>query len=292
MRRTNLGEARPLGSGNVNNLNDSSESGFPLPRPEHPPGVRPQVADRRPSTDREAAGAPPIETESLGWPFGVDADLSRSSVEAAEPRWGVDPADNDALRRRDDASLTHNPIVRLFIEWVPLLLGAFLLAMVVRLFAFQAYSIPSRSMVPTLVVNDRVLVNKLSYDAHDVNRGDLVVFKRPANTEGQFEDLIKRVIGLSGETVRFQNGDVFVNGQLVEESYILEPDSTFPTQGIPGCVPTGTATECTVPSDHVFVLGDNRRGSTDGRVFGPIPEESIVGRAWVRVWPLTNVGLL
>jgi len=220
---------------------------------------------------------------SLGSAYGGStqtADVPKTGFDLDSPPEGF----NESLRA--------NPATRLLIEWVPLLLGAFLLAMIVRLFAFQAYYIPSGSMIPTLAIQDRVLVNKLSYDFHDVNRGDIVVFKRPEGTTGDVDDLIKRVIGLSGETVVFQNGNVFVDGRLVQESYLAQQDSTFPIDGIPGCVPAGTATECTVPSDHVLVLGDNRQSSTDGRIFGPIPEDTIVGRAFVRVWPLSNIGLL
>lgn len=190
------------------------------------------------------------------------------------------------------AQLRANPATRLLLEWVPLLIGAFIVAMVVRMFVFQAYYIPSGSMIPTLEVRDRVLVNKLSYNFHDVNRGDIMVFKRPEGTDGTVDDLIKRVIGLPGETLNFRNGNVYVDGQLVEESYLQEQDSTFPIAGIPGCVPAGTSSECTVPEGHVFVLGDNRRGSTDGRVFGPIPTDTIVGRAFVKVWPLGEIGLM
>lgn len=320
------GDAGPnglLGSENVHNLNDSAESGSPVPAPEPSPFSEPSPLDphvRAPLPVAEpepvaapTAAAPPLDAVLPGWedaatpvtgtvptipgvsPAGqmgpaFGSTYSGSGLPPAEvPQTGFDL---DSPPEGFNESMRANPATRLLIEWVPLLLGAFLLAMIVRLFAFQAYFIPSGSMIPTLMVQDRVLVNKLSYDFHDVNRGDVIVFKRPEGTSGDVDDLIKRVIGLSGETLVFQNGNVFVDGQLVEESYIAEQDSTFPIAGIPGCVPAGTSTECTVPSDHVFVLGDNRRGSTDGRVFGPVPEETIVGRAWVRVWPITSIGLL
>jgi len=166
-----------------------------------------------------------------------------------------------------------------------LLLVPFLLALVARLFVFQAYFIPSGAMLPTLEVEDRVLVNKRSYSAGDVGRGDIVVFTRTENTLGRYDDLVKRVVALPGETVTLREGRVEIDGLGLQESYLLEPDSTFPSQGMPGCAGERSATECTVPDGHVFVLGDNRRGSTDSRVFGPIPTDTIVGRAFLKVYP-------
>lgn len=165
------------------------------------------------------------------------------------------------------------------------IVASFVLALVARLFFVQAYFVPSGSMIPTLDVQDRVLVNKRSYASGEVGRGEIIVFTRPEGTSGDVDDLLKRVVGLAGETIAFQNGNVFIDGQLVQESYIAEPDSTFPIAGMPGCEPAGTSTQCTIPDDHVFVLGDNRRGSTDGRVFGPIPEDSIVGQAVLKIFP-------
>lgn len=191
-------------------------------------------------------------------------------------------------------SLSDNPAGRFVLEWLPILLGAAIVALLVRAFIFQAYFIPSGSMIPTLAKNDRVLVNKLSYDFHDVNRGDVVVFGRPANEDPTgIPDLIKRIIALPGETVQLRNGDVYVDGALVRESYLVEQVSTRPLRNdaIPGCIDADPI-NCTVPEGYVFVMGDNRAGSRDSREFGPIPIDSIVGRSFVKVWPLTNLGLL
>ena len=208
------------------------------------------------------------------WP-GMDAEPA-----AAEPESTM-------------SQLRANPVTRWLIDWVPILIGAFLLALFVRAFAFQAFSIPSGSMIPTLQIDDRVLVNKLSYTVGDVSRGDVVVFKRPENSPGQFDDLIKRVIGLPGDTITISNGELFVNGFLLEESYIARQSSTAPLRvgEIPGCL-DATPTECTVPDDRLLVFGDNRQSSTDGREFGTIPVDDVVGRAFVKVWPLTDIGWL
>ena len=167
------------------------------------------------------------------------------------------------------------------VEWVVIIGGAFLVAFVVKTFLVQAFFIPSGSMLPTLHEDDRVLVNKLSYDLHDVHRGDLVVFERPeGETVGQIKDLIKRVVALPGERIEQRDGHVYIDDQLLEEPYL--DDGTQTTNLEPQTVPEG----------HVFVMGDNRGDSMDSRVFSAIDEDLIVGRAFVRVWPLPDVSLL
>jgi len=155
-------------------------------------------------------------------------------------------------------------------------------ALVIKTFLFQAFYIPSESMEPTLKPGDRVLVNKLSYDLHHIHRGDIVVFKRPPAEAGNpaIKDLIKRVIGLPGETIEQRGGRVYINGQPLNESYL----------------PAGTSTtnlrRQVVPAGQYFVMGDNRSNSSDSRFIGPIPGSLIVGRAFIRVWPLSSVDLL
>jgi len=166
------------------------------------------------------------------------------------------------------------------------------LAIIVRTFLFGAYYIPSPSMEPTLSVGDRIIVNKVSYRLHDVNRGDLVVFSPtgPAAADG-IDDLIKRVIALPGETVTLDAGRVIIDGGLLLEPYLPAPDITTDMEVVPGCAGSA-AGACTVPDGHVFVLGDNRANSRDSRFFGPVPVDSIAGRAFVRVWPLGSLDRL
>jgi signal peptidase I len=167
------------------------------------------------------------------------------------------------------------------VEWVLLVGGALVIALLIKTFLFQAFYIPSESMVPTLEENDRVLVNKLSYRLHDVHRGDIVVFEAP---EGQAQDgvndLVKRVVGLPGDTVEGRDGRVFVNGEPLEEDYL--PDGTE----------TSTFGPQEVPAGSYFVMGDNRQASRDSRFFGAIPEDDIVGRVFVRIWPPTRIGFM
>lgn len=167
------------------------------------------------------------------------------------------------------------------LEWVGVIVGALLVALLIKTFLLQAFYIPSRSMEPTLRIGDRVLVNKLSYKVHDINRGDIVVFERPKDEPPDaIKDLIKRVIGLPGETISTQNGQVYIDGRPLDEPYL--PDGTV-TDNLP---PTK------VPDGEVFVMGDNRGDSRDSRYFGPIDEGLIVGRAFVRIWPVTHLGFL
>jgi signal peptidase I len=183
----------------------------------------------------------------------------------------------------DEESAQYEHRVRAAVEWILVILGAIGVALLLKIFLFQAFYIPSSSMEPTLQIDDRVLVNKLSYDAHDVNRGDLIVFRRPEEISGDTRDLIKRVIGLPGESVSTDpdTGQVLIDGQPLIEPY-LEPSVRS----------SGLETPVLVSEGHVFVMGDNRGNSQDSRVFGPIETDSIVGRAFIRVWPLDTIDFL
>ena len=177
-----------------------------------------------------------------------------------------------------------------FVEWVLVIVGAILLALVVKVFLLQAFYIPSLSMSPTLRVGDRVLVNKLSYRLHDVNRGDVIVFERPASeTSSTIPDLIKRVVGLPGESISFIDGAVYVDGKRLDETYLSDGTVTSSANAPNKCT---AEAPCVVPSGQVWVMGDNRSDSKDSRYFGSIDESTIVGRAFVTVWPLGRFGLL
>ncbi len=176
-----------------------------------------------------------------------------------------------------DANDEEASLVRSLFEWVMVLVGAIVVAMLLRAFLFQAFKIPSESMESTLLVQDRVMVNRVSYHLHDVNRGDVVVFTAPPGIPVGEAHLIKRVIGLAGETIEGRDNAVYVNGQRVAEPY-LDPADTildFP----PIAIPEGT----------VFVMGDNRDDSGDSRIFGPIETDTIVGRAFIIYWPLDRL---
>ena len=158
---------------------------------------------------------------------------------------------------------------------------AVLAAILIRSFVVQPFYIPSGSMEPTLHVGDRVLVNKLSYDFHAVHRGDIVVFKKPPNdTSPGVKDLIKRVIGLPGERISGQNGHVYINGHELAEPWLPKGVTTAPFPAT------------SIPTGEYFMMGDNRGDSADSRIIGPVPKSLFIGRAFLRVWPLSRIGTL
>jgi len=168
-------------------------------------------------------------------------------------------------------------------EWVAIVAAALVAALVIKAFVIQAFYIPSGSMEPTLKVGDRVLVNKLAYHAHPIHRGDIVVFTRPKLEGGApaIKDLIKRVIGLPGETIESSSdGQVLIDGRTLREPYLPA-----------GTITTGINRQ-TVPPGHYWVMGDNRSNSRDSRFFQAIPRSLVVGRAFVLVWPLSSLQFL
>ena len=200
----------------------------------------------------------------------LDVELGRDATDAE----GEDDDEPDAR---------HGPW-RAIVEWAAVIGCGVLIALAAQTFLVQAFWIPSPSMAPTLEVGDRVLVNKLAYRAHEVRRGDLVGVERPPEAsngqEGEIKDLIKRVIAVGGDTIEAHEGEVYVNGERIEEPYLAEGTVT---ENLPRQV---------VPEGEVFVMGDNRSNSEDSRVFGPIPEDTIIGRAFVKVMPLSDLGWL
>jgi signal peptidase I len=230
------------------------------------------------STSVEDLGSVPEATE-----------IEASEAAPMESAGAVKPPRAAAV---DDDETRREQRVRSAVEWVAVIVGALVVALVVKTFLFQAFYIPSASMEPTLEKGDRVLVNKLSYDVHDVNRGDVVVFKLPADQVGSdgIEDLIKRVVGLPGDVIETREGVVYVNDRRLDEPYL--PDGTL--TGDPSNLNNPAISRQTVPDDTVFVMGDNRANSHDSRYSdrGPIPIDSIVGRAFVLVWPPGKVGAL
>jgi signal peptidase I len=180
-----------------------------------------------------------------------------------------------------------------------LLLIALTVAVAIKTFLIQPFYIPTESMLPTIEVNDRVMVSKLNYRFGEPQRGDIVVFLSPLNGEddasfpqrvvrvvleavgirtASADDLIKRVVAIAGDTVEIHDGKLFVNEVEVDEPYLLEEG----TMGDFGPV--------VVPAESVFVMGDNRDVSYDSRRFGPIAKENLVGEAVLRIWPIGRFG--
>ncbi len=182
---------------------------------------------------------------------------------------------------------------RWIIELAGVVVVAVVVAFLLRTFVIATYSIPSGSMEPTLQVGDRIVVNKLSYDLHGVDRGNIVVFSTPPKEDcagPPVADLVKRVIGLPGETISLSGGNVFINGHLLAETWLpaSEQGRTYP-----GPSPAGYSLHqpYRIPNGDVYVMGDNRTLSCDSRYWGPIHESTIVGKVDLRIWPLSRLGL-
>ncbi len=170
------------------------------------------------------------------------------------------------------------------LEWIVIIVVATVVALGVRAYVAQDFVVPSTSMWPTLQVGDRILVNKLAYDLHGIHRGDIVVFRRPPNEHcppPEVAYLVKRVIGLSGETLSSRGNHVYVNGRLLHEPWL-------PSSGADLGTPIPTTT---VPKGDIFVMGDNRVFSCDSRIWGPFPQGYVVGHVVLRIWPPSRIGL-
>lgn len=186
-----------------------------------------------------------------------------------------------------------------WVELPILIVVAFGIALLVKTFLVQAFWIPSESMEDTLKINDRVLVSKMSYRFGDPRQGDVVVFIAPPGEDipepassasralfnrlglgSKDKDLIKRVIATGGQTIQIKGGRTYVDERQVAEPY-RKDQTPLPDYG-----------PYKVPPDALFVMGDNRFQSHDARAFGAIKESSVVGRAFVRIWPLGRLGSL
>lgn len=180
-------------------------------------------------------------------------------------------------------------------EWAESIVIAFLLAMVIREFFVQAFKIPSGSMIPTLVVGDRLMVNKLRYGpkirfTHQrlpgfskPRRGDVIVFTYPEDPK---RDFIKRLIAFGGERVEIRDGDIYIDGKLWTDPRIAK--IYYYNRGRYG--QEGEAVD--VPEGSVYVLGDNSASSHDSRFWGFVPVENIIGRAELIYWPLPRLRVL
>lgn len=186
--------------------------------------------------------------------------------------------------------VTKDPKGRWLLETLGVVVVAVVIAVLLRTYVVGTYSIPSGSMEPTLMVNDRILVDKLSYDLHGIGRADIVVFSTPPDEHcggAPVSDLVKRVIGLPGETISLSGGRVYINGKLLAEPWLTETAQHSTTPG-PGSQPYSLRNPYKVPPHDVFVMGDNRTYSCDSRYWGPIHESTIVGKVDVRIWPISR----
>ncbi|MFH1825835.1 MAG: signal peptidase I [bacterium] len=166
-----------------------------------------------------------------------------------------------------------------FFDWTETLVVAFILALIIRAFFLQVFWIPSSSMEPTLDISDRIVVNKVSYHFRGPRRQEIVVFRQVAPENMPKRDLIKRLMGLPGEKLELKDGIVYINDEVVEEAHPMNRD--YMDFG-----------PVTIPDDAFFVMGDNRPASADSRYWGFLPKKNLIGPAFLRIWPITNLGLI
>jgi signal peptidase I len=170
---------------------------------------------------------------------------------------------------------------RVAFEWTLIIVVAVLVSFLVRTFVFQTFYIPTASMNPTLWQGDRIVVDKLSVDFGTINIGDIVVFKAPSDVaklcSDPVTDLVKRVIGLPGDHLYSKGNTIYVNGKPLDQKW-----SVYPAIGSP-ISPT------TVPAGHYFMMGDNHALSCDSRTWGTVPRSDLIGKVFVRIWPLGSI---
>ena len=185
------------------------------------------------------------------------------------------------MKNRESPSKSPQSVKGYVLEAVEILVIAVAIAFGIRTFIAEARYIPSGSMLPTLKIDDRLMVEKLTYHFRSPERGDIVVFNPTDRLiEQNFRDaFIKRVVGTPGDKIEVKEGKVFVNDQPLKEDYILEP----PSRNSPPIV---------VPPNQYFVMGDNRNSSYDSRFWGAVPRDRIIGKASFRFWPLNCLGEL
>ena len=189
------------------------------------------------------------------------------------------------------------------LELVTIVAVALGLALAIQAFVVKPYRIPSASMVPTLQVKQRVLVDRITMHFSNPGRGDIVVFKPPLGADSDqcgvphppdqacprptpqksSTNFIKRVVGLPGEHLKVINGRVWINGKPLKEPYI-RPD--------PSCEICDLPREITIPPGYFFMMGDNRGESDDSRTWGPVPKKWIIGKAFFTYWPPKRIGTL
>jgi len=192
----------------------------------------------------------------------------------------MEPMTSDSSTDKIPPTPPQKPAWKSWVDNLQVLAIALILALLLRTFIAEPRFIPSDSMVPTLLVGDRLIVEKVSYRLNSPQRGDIIVFDPPAQLQryGYAKDqaFIKRVIGLPGQTIEVRDGKVFINDQPLTESYIAEP----PQYQMP---------KVTIPSDSYFVMGDNRNNSKDSHIWGFLPQANIIGRACFRFFPFSRI---
>jgi len=169
-------------------------------------------------------------------------------------------------------------------EIVETLVLTLVIFLAIQTFVAQPYQVQQVSMEQTLEPNQYVLVDKLTTHFEDYKRGDIVVFNPPAGfPDANGTPFIKRVIGVGGDTVQIRDDGLYVDGTKLDEPYVFAGNQTLVT---------GDQSSWVIPQGELFLMGDHRESSADSRIFGPVQESAVIGRAWLRYWPVNTFGVL
>ncbi len=224
-----------------------------------------------------ATGDPPLPTAG---DLPAAGDPLAASIGTPPPVDGPTPP--DAGPGRDPAPQRRG--LGCLFEVVETVVLTLVIFFVIQTFVAQPYQVHQSSMERTFEEGQYVLVDKLSPHWSDYHRGDVIVFNPPEDFENnKREPFIKRVIGLPGETVEIRDGSVWIDGNRLVEGYLYDGQAT---------VPEGSTSRWVVGAGQLFVMGDHRQMSSDSRVFGPIAHDSVIGRAFLRYWPLDTIGIM
>lgn len=174
-------------------------------------------------------------------------------------------------------------IGHVFLDFIQTTVVALSIFVIAYLFLVQPHQVKGSSMIPNFIDQEYILTDKISYRFHEPQREDVIIFTAPNNPEYEY---IKRIIGLPGERIKIERGVIFINNEQLTEDYL--PDSFQTLSG--RFLKEGQT--YSIPDNQYFVIGDNRNHSSDSREWGSVPRSNIIGRAWFRYWPLTEVGLV
>ncbi len=295
-----ISEPRPLGQ--LPTEQEPVEAQQAQPQFIEPLAVDPQPAQPRPTGERHAP-------KHLAEPPAGKHFLSRSEKDDTSERtyqsrhmavgtvspytrpaypqpWQTGTADwpKDLIDEDDEPKRS---LAKSLVEWAIVIACAVGVALLVRNFVVEPFTIPSESMLETIQVGDRVLGEKLSYLVRAPEAGDIVTFADPEDPE---TTLIKRVIATPGQTLDLQDGQVVVDGEPLDEPYAVGQSWPLPTNS--ATVDEPISYPYTLGADEIWVMGDNRENSLDSRYFGPIELEDVSSRAWLKFWPLSEIGVL
>ncbi|PWW06374.1 signal peptidase I [Paenibacillus cellulosilyticus] len=224
--------------------------------------------------------------------FESEEEQHQASTEVTETKHDVEDA---GVQAGQATAAAGSKFGKEIFEWVKAIAIAVILVLIIRWLLFMPFIVDGPSMQPNFQTGERVIVNKILYKIREPKRGEVIVFHVPE--EGR--NFIKRVIGVEGDTIRYEGDDLYVNGEKVNETYIQEAIDQAHAEGhdynnsqFSQNFPNDSFTESVVPEGHIFVLGDNRPESKDSRMIGFVSLDEVIGRSDVIFWPLNKAKIV